>query len=202
MTFDEFVEFERTSNVKHEIWDGVLVAMAGAKEEHNDVAGNVFGSLHNAYRAGGCKPYGSDQMVHAASLDKGFYPDVSAVCGPREFRDPEDRRVLLNPTLVVEVLSQSTASRDMTQKLDAYLSMPSVEQCVIIDPSTLYVRVYTRRPTGWLMQTLTDADDTLDLTSVNAKLTMAEIYFGVTVGETSTVRETDIGESLDELTSS
>ena len=81
MTFEEYLAHEVNARVKHEIRDGILVAMAGGSPEHSDVAGNVLTELMNAYREGNpCRPSGSDQMVYLPGPDTGAYPDVSAVC--------------------------------------------------------------------------------------------------------------------------
>ena len=182
VTFDEYVEFERNSNVRHEIQGGVLVAMAGGRIEHDDVGDNFRRKFGKAYEAGGCRPNSGDVMVYLAGHDKGAYPDATVTCGEREFReekDPDERRVLLNPTLVVEVLSPSTAMYDMKDKLDGYLSIPSLRQVVLADPTTPWVRVITRTETGFSAVTVTDMAATVELESIRVSVSMAEIYFNV-----------------------
>lgn len=190
MTFEEYLAHEVNARVKHEIRDGILVAMAGGSPEHSDVAGNVLTELMNAYREGNpCRPSGSDQMVYLPGPDTGAYPDVSAVCGQREFREEVKHgdRVITNPTLVVEVLSKSTAAYDQTRKFERYLTIPSLREYVLIDPSVPWVRVFSQDGADWRMQTVTDPDGAVELRSVGVSLPMSRIYFGVETGEESAV---------------
>lgn len=197
MTFDEFVEFERHSDVRHEIRDGVLVAMAGGTVEHSDVGGNLRTAFGTAYQAGGCKPNDNDLMIHQPGPDRGAYPDASVTCGPQEFReetDPDERRVLLNPTLVVEVLSKNTASFDQTEKLEGYLSVPSLRQVVFVDPTTPWVRVITRTDSGFSAVTVTDMTADVVLQSISLNVPMERIYFGVETTPRSRIRDLRRGD--------
>ena len=179
MTFEEFIEFERTSEEKHEFWDGVPVAMAGAREAHNLVAGNVFTGIHPALNVGNpCQPYGSDQMVRQPDPVRGVYPDVSAVCGDRDF-EPDSKganRVLLNPCLIVEVLSESTRHLDLGEKMEGYLLIPSLQEYVVIDPTKCRVQIVRRTDSGWSLDFVSDPDGTLELRSVGVSLPMSFIY--------------------------
>ena len=191
MTFEEFLEYEHRSNVRHEIRDGVLVAMAGGSPEHGDVGGNLYRELSNHHVAGNpCKPSGSDQMVYQPGPDRGVYPDVSAVCGEREFRDdvPHGENTLTNPTLVAEVLSKTTAAWDLTTKFERYQTIPSLRECVFIDPTTPWVCVHTKVGGEWRSKTVTDLEAAVELSSVGLTVPMAKIYFDVPTGPESTVR--------------
>ena len=180
MTFADFVEFERTSDVKHEIWGGVLVAMAGATERHNIVAGNAKFEIESQFRASssGCMTFGSDQMVYQPGPNKGVYPDLSAVCGPGESEKDSagENRVLLNPGLAIEVLSRSTAGRDFGGKLDGYFSIPSLTEYIVIDPTFPSVRIHRVDGTELRMSFATDLDDTIELQSLNVTLAVRDIY--------------------------
>ena len=191
MTFDEFVEFERTSEVRHEIRGGVLVAMAGGTVQHDDVGGNLRAAFRDSYEAGGYKPNSGHLMVYQPAFDCGVYPDVTVTCGPQEFReeaDPDEQRVLLNPTLIVEVLSPSTYKRDMGAKFERYESIPSLREYVLIDPTTPWVRRIVRNEAGWQIVTTTDAAAAVPLESVGVELPMGRIYFGVETAAESAIR--------------
>ena len=190
MTFDKFVEYERTSDFRHEIRDGVLVAIAGVCECHDDVSTNVLGELRDAWKAGNpCRPSGNDLMVYQPGPDRGVYPDVSAVCGEREFRTDSqgDNRVLMNPNLIVEFLSRSTADWGMTTKLERSQTIPTLNEYVLIDPTTVRVRQIHRTDTGWSIETCLDAEATIYRRSVNVRLPVAEIYRGVELGRLSEI---------------
>ena len=191
MTFDEFVEFERNSDVRHEIQNGVLVAMSGSTVEHDDVGENFRGAFREAFRSGkGCRPNSQDVMVYLAGKDKGAYPDATVTCGSRKFREEknsEERRVLLNPTLVVEVLSKSTAAYDQKEKIDGYLSIPSLRQIVLADPTTPWVRVISRMDKGFSAITIDSIDADVVLESIGVTIPMREVYFDVELSESSRV---------------
>lgn len=189
VTFQEYLDYEDLAEVRHEIWNGALVAMAGTSEEHVDVASNLSGELFQELKDSSCRIGGSDQLVYQPSRDKGVYPDITITCEPREYvQDGKNRdRALLNPTLIVEVLSKSTALRDLGPKREGYLAIPSLKEYVLVDPTTPWVRTLLRAGGGWLETTVTDPAASVRFESVNVTVPMADIYRGIAVAEVSTV---------------
>ena len=191
MTFEDHLEHDIRTGIRHEIRDGVLVAMAGGTPEHGDAGTNVLRELSNEHVAGNpCKPSGSDQMVYQPDPGRGVYPDVSVVCGKRDFCEwtKHGKNVIANPTLVVEVLSESTAQWDQTTKFERYQSIPTLREYVLIDPTTPWVRQFVRDGEEWRMRTRTELDAAVEFESVGVTVPMKTIYFDVPTGAVSTVR--------------
>ena len=183
MTFEEFVEFSLTSEGRYEFDNGDVFLTAGAMRDHNTVSGNVDRELGNAWKSGnGCQPYGSDQLVRVPEEDKGVYPDVSVVCGPQEFEKSKAGKdaVLLNPTLIVEVLSDSTSTYDLSEKFRAYRTIESLREYVVIDPEKPSVQTFQYREGMWAIgPTYLSLDESVRFESVGVEVPMAEVYRGV-----------------------
>ena len=163
-TPEEYLAFEREAEEKHEYIDGEIVAMAGASREHNLIGVNVSSELRFGLKGGKCEVYANDMRVRMRNRRYG-YPDVVVVCGEPRF-DDDEFDVLLNPTVVVEVLSKSTRFRDKTEKLIAYQKMES-----------LRVEHYIKQTSKqWLLKIYEDLDEMIHLESINCRLSLAEIY--------------------------
>lgn len=173
----DYLARERASATRHEFVDGEIVAMSGARVAHIRIVRNVLSALHGQLRGRRCEAFSNDLRVAADPSGRYFYPDVVVVCGRPEFLDGE-MDTLLNPTVVIEVLSESTESFDRTTKADAYRAMPSVEQFIVIDSRTSFVESQVRiDERTWTATTYRSADETLPVRDAN--LILAEIYEGV-----------------------
>ena len=189
MTYEEFCRYQDEAEEKVECWGGELVAMAGGTPEHAKASGNIEGEVREARKAGSpCQPFGSDLRVLIPSTGKGVFPDVSVVCGEPEYDYwPSGRkRSLLNPTLVVEVLSDSTVGRDLGVKIDGYLSVPSIRQYVVVRQDEPSVRVFTRTESGFSVgPSVEGLKAVVRLESIGLDLPMAEIYRDVDLSGTA-----------------
>jgi Uma2 family endonuclease len=143
----EYVALERSSNVKHELLDGVIYAMAGGSPEHAAVSMNVGALLNVALRGKPCQVYSSDLRIRVLDTGLETYPDVSVVCGSAE-RHPADDLAVTNPILLVEVLSPSTESYDRGEKLRHYQAIPSLREVVLVDHRQKLVEVHRREGGG------------------------------------------------------
>jgi Uma2 family endonuclease len=172
----EYLAFERASDVKHQYDAGEIFAMAGATERHNLIAGNVFASLHRQLRRHPYNVYPSDMRVKLPSLSIYTYPDVTVVCGGAELED-ETLDTLLNPTVVVEVLSPSTESYDRGRKSQGFRSLPSLREYLLIAQDAVHVEQYVRQPDGrWILSEEASLGGTIHLASIGCDLEVAEIY--------------------------
>ncbi len=144
MTPQEYLRFERASEVKHEFYNGEIFAITDASENHNVVAGNTFAALHSQLRQRPCKLYPGDMRVHIPATGLYTYPDVTVVCGTPQFDDKEFD-TLLNPTVIIEVLSPSTEKYDRGKKFEHYRSIPSLREYVLIAQDEMRVQLYTLR---------------------------------------------------------
>src|SRR3954454_24028689 len=146
-TYEAYLEHEAASNVKHEYIDGDIYAMAGGTIEHAIIAVNVSSALSAQLTGAPCVVASSDLKVRVLATGLTTYPDVTVICGPPE-RDPKSRDVLLNPVVVVEVLSDSTEEWDQGEKLEHYQQIPSLRACVLVSHRERRVTVIERTVDG------------------------------------------------------
>ena len=181
LTPEEYFDWENAQEEKHEYIHGEVFPMSGATREHVDIAGNVYVALRLAFRGTECAAFTSDMRVQVEPDGRYTYPDVSAVCGGATFLDAK-KRTLTNPTLIVEVLSDSTETYDKGGKLDAYRSVPSIREVVFIRQDRRAAEVYRRGDDGrWTIEDVGGAG-TLALASVGVDVPMDDVYEGTDVG--------------------
>jgi Uma2 family endonuclease len=175
LTEAEYLAFERDAETRHEFVNGELVAMAGGTPLHAAVSGAVFLALGSRLRGQPCRPYNSDLRVHLASTGLYCYPDVTVVCGSLELH-PDDRNVVRNPSVVVEVYSPSTQSYDQGQKAAHYRQCPSIQSILLVDPIARTVEHYARLDANrWELERLGLAG-TLKLPVLNLEVPVAELF--------------------------
>lgn len=179
-TAEEYLAFERSAEMKHEYRDGEIVAMAGASRSHNRITGNVFRELDSKLRVkGDCEAYVSDMRVK--TKPNYSYPDVVVVCGEPKFEDAEVD-TLLNPTVIIEVLSKSTEADDRGDKFFEYRAIPSVKVYLLISQNKMRVEHYTRQPNDeWMLhRDVIEPGGKVVIASIECELTLQEIYERVT----------------------
>jgi len=176
VTPEEYLAFERAAEHKNEYFDGEIVAMTGASRKHNLIAGNVFAELKRQLRGKPCEAYISDMRVRIQSANLYTYPDVVVACDAPEFEDAEVD-TLLNPVLIVEVLSKSTASYDRVEKFGYYRTLPSLEEYLLVEQAQYHVVQYVRQKDGrWLLADIRGAEGRIELSSVGCVLKLADVY--------------------------
>jgi Uma2 family endonuclease len=177
-TPEEYLALERAADYKSEYVAGEIFAMSGASEDHNTIAGNIFRLLGNQFQGRPYRVYISDMRVQVAATGMYTYPDVVAVCGPREFAGAH-RDTLLNPTVIIEVLSPSTELYDRGAKFDHYWRLPSLTEYVLVAQDQVRVEHFARQGDGWLLTVARSLDETLRLPALDAVLPLAAIYENV-----------------------
>ena len=171
-TAADYLEGEKNSTVRHEFIDGEVYAMAGAGEAHNLIALNVAARLRSAVRGGPCRVFISDMKLHVAAWNAFYYPDVMVVCNAADAHTHYKE----SPSVIVEVLSDSTAGIDQREKLLAYRTLASLREYVLIAQDKRQIDVYRRQPDGtWSLESLGEGD-LLQLDSVGVGMSMAEVY--------------------------
>ena len=176
LTPEQYLEIEREAEFKSEYYQGEMFAMAGAREAHNLIAANLLAALHQQLRPRPCRVYMSDMRVRVSATGLYTYPDVTVVCGEPQFLD-ERRDTLLNPNLVVEVLSPSTEAYDRGRKFEHYRSIESVNEYLLVSSERVSAELFTRQPDGrFLLTAAARLEDSLDLQSVGCRLTLADLY--------------------------
>lgn len=167
--------YSQIPDVKYEYINGEIWAMAGASRNHNVIVGNFFGELHPHLKGAPCKPFTSDWRVKCEQHY--YYPDVVVDCDSLR-----DKNQAGQPIVIVEVLSESTRETDYTIKLRDYQKIPSLQEYVLVEQDFMAVTVY-RCIDDWKAQTYSQADDLIQLNSIDFAITVAEIYDDVVFPE-------------------
>lgn len=175
-TPEEYLALERKAEYKSEYFNGEIFAMTGASRKHNLVAANVLASLHIQLRRRPCEVYSSDMRVKVNPTGLYTYPDVVVVCGEPSF-DDKHKDTLVNPTVLVEVLSKSTASYDRGEKFEHYRKLASLDEYLVIAQDKCHLEHYVRQPDNqWLLSETDDIQKTIHLSSIECDLSLADIY--------------------------
>jgi len=179
LTPEQYLEIERKADFKSEYYQGEMFAMAGAREAHNRLVWNLVANLGAQLRSGRCTGYPSDMRVLVSATGLYTYPDAIVVCGEPKFLD--DRRdTLLNPTLIVEVLSPSTEAYDRGRKFKHYRSLESLQEYLLVSSDRVQAELYRRQPDGtWLLTAADSPADTLTLSSIDCRLLLSDLYENV-----------------------
>lgn len=172
----DYLALERPGSTRNEYYDGEIFAMAGASESHNIIVGNLGRALGNALASGPWRVFPSDMRV---VLPTGLrvYPDVSVVCEQSQFED-DHRDTLLNPMIVVEVLSPSTEAYDRGNKFKHYRSCPSLREYILVSQIAVLVEHFVRQAgtAQWLLTAYSSLDETLRLPSLDCAISIRDIY--------------------------
>ena len=172
LTAEEYLHQERLSETKHEFIDGEIFTMAGTSPAHNLIVMNIGASLHNQTKKRPCRVYPSDLRVQV--IDGYVYPDVTMICGKPEFVEKDN---LINPSLIVEVLSPSTKDYDLGGKFARYRQLASLQEYIVVAQDQIMVTHFTRQDeTHWLLTELTDIQATIELAHVQCSLLLEDVY--------------------------
>ena len=174
-SYGDYLALEASGNTKHEYLAGQIYGMAGGTPEHAALAAAVTGLLFPQLRGGRCRVHDSDLRVRIPATGLATYPHVTVVCGPRELH-PEDENAVINPTLIVEVLSPGTAAYDRGDKFEHYKHFSTLRQYVLISHTERRIELWDRAGDGAWTKTEHGDDDVADLASISARLSVAELY--------------------------
>jgi len=173
---EEYLELERDSEIRHEYLDGEIFEMAGGNKRHNGISANLVRLLGNQLLEQDCIVYGSDMRVRITSTGKYTYPDVVAVCGEEIFED-ETEDTLLNPMLIVEVLSKSTEAYDRGVKFEYYQTIESFREYVLVKQEPFRVEQFVRKEKNvWTYFEFRQPVDVVKLNSIDCELVLQDIY--------------------------
>lgn len=182
LTPEEYLAFERASETKHEYVAGEIVAMVGASRRHNLIQSTTLTSLNNPLVTRPCEIYPSDMRVKVGALGVYTYPDITVVCGDVELEDAE-QDTLLNPTVIIEILSPSTAPYDRGLKFHRYQLIPSLQDYLLIAQDRPLIEHFSRGDAGrWVLAQGASGGDQIQLPSIGCVLDLAEIYRKVSFG--------------------
>src|SRR5437867_2327475 len=174
ISVEDYLKGELISPIKHEYVDGYVYAMAGARNVHNDIAGNTFASLHLRLRGRRCRPYNSDTKIRI-KLPRRFrfyYPDASVVCQRNDANDTFQDK----PVVVAETISKSTRRIDEGEKKEAYLTIPTLRAYLLIEQDAPLVVVHRRKGRGIVREVYEGLKAVIPLPEIDTELPLAEIY--------------------------
>lgn len=175
----EYLRLENEAFEKSEFFQGKIVMMAGAAPNHNRIKDNIVGELHPFLKGRSCKSYSSDQRIHIPSNSLYTYPDIVIVCGPNKYAEL-DRNTILNPSVIMEVLSPATTRNDRTSKFRLYRDIESLQEYIMIDSLCVEAEVYRRTPENkWLLaDDAFSLNDSISIQTIGATLYMNDLYDG------------------------
>lgn len=175
-TLEDYLELEKSSNEKFEYWGGTVWSMSGVSENHDQIAGNLQFEIRSQLRDKGCRIHTSDMRVKVPDYPPYRYPDLSALCGEAVFEKLGGIDMLVNPQLIVEVLSETTEAFDRGDKFSYYKSIESFSEYLLVAQHRPHVSQFVKQGDFWINTEANSLDDTITLNSVPAEITMASIY--------------------------
>ena len=199
-TVEQYLDMERAAEERHEYVDGYIYKLAGESPEHSTINANLIAILVTQLRGKPCRAFSPNMKIRSGPFfkeqktNKGLfsYADVSVVCGEPEFHD-KFRDVLINPTVIIEILSDSTEGFDRYEKFRRYRTHIDTLQDYLLVAQTLpLIQVYSRHPDGWLMNEALGLESSIRLPSIDCHLPLPEVYDRVTFPPEEEETEADI----------
>ncbi len=176
LTVKDYLDFERNSDIKHEYFDGEIYAMSGAKWNHNVISWNIGGELRQRLKNKKCSVCPGDMRVFVPETGLYTYPDLVVVCGEPQFQD-DVFDTLLNPVLLIEVLSETTESYDRGRKFQHYRSIESLQEYVLVSQDEARIEKYVRHGDGfWLLSEAVGLDAEIEFAAIECRIALAEVY--------------------------
>ncbi len=176
LTPEEYLEIERQADHKSEYFNGEMFVCTGASENHVDIVGNINAIFGAQLRNKKCKAYSSDMRVKVSMTGLYTYPDVVVVCGQRVF-EHDHRDTLLNPNVIVEVLSPATEQYDRSTKFEHYRTIDSLADYLLVAQDKIHVEHYVRHSDRtWLFSEYKSAEEKIQIASIGCELSVAGIY--------------------------
>jgi Uma2 family endonuclease len=175
MTPEEYLAFERGSDARHEYFNGETYAMTGASRRHSLIQTSISSSLFQQTQERPCEVHGSDMRVKVSATGLYTYPDVAVVCGEAELED-SGLDTLLNPTVLIEVLSSSTEAYDRGRKFEHYQKISSLQEYLLVAQDRPRIEQYIRQPQGWAYREAVGLDAELTLPSIDCTLWLKAVY--------------------------
>ncbi|HXH95512.1 MAG TPA: Uma2 family endonuclease [Thermoanaerobaculia bacterium] len=175
LTPEEYLDIERKSEIRSEYINGRMIAMWGASWRHSIVSGNLFRELSSQLRGKACEAHTNDLRVKVSPTGMYTYPDIVALCGEAELED-EHLDTLLNPSVIIEVLSDSTEAYDRGEKFAHYRRIDSLREYVLVSQNKIRIELFRRDADQWIFSEVTGPDAVLHLESIDCHVAVSTIY--------------------------
>jgi Uma2 family endonuclease len=176
-TLEEYLELDRTSEERLEFWDGEVFCMSGGSRSHDQIIINCIVKLSARLGASKCRVFSADMRIKVPSAPPYRYGDLSALCGEAEFEEVSGVDTLVNPELIVEVLSPSTEAYDRGDKFTHYKSIPTLREYLLVSQHRPHVTHLFKQDDGkWIHSEANDLESSIRLQSLDCELPLSEIY--------------------------
>jgi Uma2 family endonuclease len=178
MTPEKYLQFDHDSDIKYEYFDGDVFAMTGGSLNHNQISINIASQLKSTLRGSPCRPLASDMRVKVNEIDKYTYPDIVVVCGNIELEKVKGVETLLNPVVIIEILSDSTEAYDRGKKFTHYRLIPSLREYILVSQDYCNVELFSRSDSGiWqILDPCMDMERSFTIESIDCELLLSDIY--------------------------
>lgn len=184
-TWEEYLKIEEESSLRYEYHDGQIVAMAGADNAHNEIAGNCYMKLRTVTKKRTCKTFALEVKLYRHNSKEYFYPDGIVTC---QSFDLQAKNGVRSPLLVIEVLSKSTRKADFGLKMREYLKIPSLQHYLLIEQDCCWVQHYRRLENqSWDVLFYDELEQKVDIPELDYQLALEDIYEGIALGPNPTV---------------
>lgn len=188
-TIEEYLESEALSPFKREYYQGEVFAMSGAGIKHNLIFSNLFRDISGFLKGKSCRPFNSDMRIHIPPNTLFTYPDISIVCGEPITLNNDNNNVL-NPTVIIEILSPSTKSYDRGKKFSLYKAIPTLKEYILVDSGSIKIEAWSiNQVNQWELHEYKNKEDILQIKSIGLALPMTDIYEATTLPEDNILRE-------------
>lgn len=180
VTLPEYLALEEKSEIKHEYHAGQVRAMAGGSPRHAQIGFNLAVAVGKRLQGKPCRGASSDQRIRVETADRALYPDLVVACPPEKYSE-NDPHALVNPVLIIEVLSPKTQEYDRTEKFDFYAQIPELQHYILVSQERVLVEHFQRAPDGWLLRRFNRREDVIVLADLEIEVPLSEIYDGLDV---------------------
>lgn len=175
-TIEEYLTMEEAATEKHEYYKGEIFAMSGPKIPHVAIAGNLFTELGMKLKGKKCRPFGSDMRVHIKANTLFTYPGISIICGEPETLNNDNWNVL-NPAVIIEILSPSTKNYDRGEKFKLYRDIPTLKEYILVDSESIHIEIFRLNESNhWELEEYNGAEQMLFIKTINESISLADIY--------------------------
>ncbi len=176
ISIEEYLEMENAALEKHEYYNGEVLAMSGAKLPHIKISGNLFTAFANKLKGKKCQPYGNDMRAHIPLNTLFTYPDISIICGEVLTLNNDEYNVL-NPSVIIEILSKATKNYDRGEKFKLYRDIATLKEYILVDSESIHIEIFRLNENNhWELEEYNDIKNFLSIKTINENILIAEIY--------------------------
>ncbi|MBX3257076.1 MAG: Uma2 family endonuclease [Chitinophagaceae bacterium] len=178
-TIEEYLAMEEAATEKHEYYKGEIFEMPGRKVPHNIISRNLFGEIGIKLKGKKCQLFGSNMRLHIEANKFFTYADISIICGEPETLNDDNWNVL-NPVVIIEILSPSTKNYDRGEKFKLYRDIPTLKEYILVDSESLHIEIFRLNESNhWELEEYSPAEEALYIRTINENIPIADMYKGV-----------------------